>query len=114
MRIAWIDHALCKIERWCLEEVFQREFDLELVSESSWARFEEEHGPVESYDGLLIHPGLKNQVNAIERIRGLKIPVAFVTGSPQQYDSGEMHVLSYFDKESIVEYFRQTQIPKNQ
>lgn len=109
MRIAWIDHALVESERYIMALVFQREYGLELISESSWEKFEREHGPVESYDGLLIHPGRENQKYYIERIKRLIIPVAFGSDSPDDYIHGEVPVLSYENKESIVEFFRQRQ-----
>lgn len=108
MRIAWIDHALT-FEREIISLVFEREYGLKLVSESSWEKFERVHGSVESYDGLLIHPGIKNQKDYVDRIRKLKIPVAIGTNSTNDYQHGEIPVLSYENKQSIVEFFRQRQ-----
>jgi hypothetical protein len=113
MRIAWIEHYYTKETKEVMKKAFMREYGLELFDEVSWEKFEEKNGPINSYDGLLMHPGLENQKKYVERAVKLKIPVAIGTASSDDYLHGEIPVLSYYDKESIAKFFteRKNKLP---
>lgn len=82
------------------------EYGLKLDGAKSWEEFEELYGSFDNYDGLLIHPGIKNQRDYIDRAKRLKIPVALITMSDIDYLQSEIPILSYLSKNRLVEFFR--------
>jgi hypothetical protein len=107
MRIAWIDYTLSTSGFLTL---LLEEKGLELFGETCWELFEQRHGRVDNYQGLLIHSGLTNQARDIPRIRELQrknMPCALITNSPTDYEfSSDVPIFSYNSIDGIVQYFK--------
>jgi hypothetical protein len=72
------------------------------------SNFERKYGKIEEYDGLLIHPGLRNQSVAFRELikRALKIPIAIGSWSPEDYKKrGNIAGFRYEQIDQMMDYF---------
>ena len=74
----------------------------------SWDSFENKYGPLGHYDGLLLHPALKDfpkyLSNIPKKYPGLRYAVAS-NGLGEYLNSEKIKVFDFSDSEEIFEYF---------
>ena len=70
--------------------------------------FEENYGRLSNYDGLLLHPGIENQIRYLRKIPenypNLKYAIAS-HGLVDYLDNGKVWVFDFSDVEGILNYF---------
>ena len=115
MRLAYIDSKIT--ERYVVQEEMihaLREKNIEFCISRSVAEFEEAHGLLSAFDGLIFHPGLRNQREITKlQVRYPSLPFAVVSALPEDYESDSEHVYDYENIEGILSYFEKTLAQKD-
>ena len=106
MRLAWIEPRLV------MESLFkilvEKNSDVRLFGAEKWEKFEELHGSLDQFDGLIMHPGVAmiNYYRLKIPERYPDLPFAFVSNSPEEDRYGGVPVFPYHEHEAIIDFFK--------
>jgi len=116
MKLACIDHTvgtyLFHISRCNFYESLQKD-GFVIHYAPTWKEFEEKHGPLDQYDGLIMHPGLRHQRECVIDIPAKypTLPFVLITFDPPGLCRREYGLYSgvpvffYSDPNGVKEYF---------
>ncbi|MBD3164820.1 hypothetical protein GF323_06495 [Candidatus Woesearchaeota archaeon] len=113
MRLAYIEWHLWQSEiKWRANDISNlisglENKGIEVKKHSILPWFEEAYGPLDRFDGLIAHPGVKWQAHFVAEIPKLypNLPIVFVGGIHDD-DKAKIPIFEYRNIDAIVDYFQ--------
>lgn len=118
MRLAYIDHNIKSDEFLSLGQQKDREQEVERLAVGLRIRgidlklartpreFKENHGSLDSFDGLIIHPGRTHKKRIFEiKENHPNLPLILITNVAKDYTENDIPVFNYESADKIIEYF---------